>query len=144
MWTFPKRLKRLLEIILLYRQAQEQDAIRACLSAHSRPAPTLSIDPTVIPDNATLMDTTAPNSIRPTQKKIGDKEVIEPLVTTTQLRGHLALLDVFNHLKNEILALPPQYTSLDSASPLGADEIQWSWFVSMATERCVANRQTFV
>jgi len=84
------------------------------------------------------MESTAPYSAESTQAKIGDKEINEPLVTTTQLRGHLALLDVFKHLKDEILALPPRYTSLDSASPVGGDEIQWAWFVSLATERCVA------
>ena len=67
---------------------------------------------------------------------IGDKTLDEPLVTTTQLRGHLALLDVFNRLKEEIDNIPPPYAR--SERPDGHDplETQWNLFVSLATERC--------
>jgi len=69
------------------------------------------------------------------QYTIGDKTLDEPLVTTAHLRGHLALLDVFNRLKEEIDNIPLPYAR--SERPDGTDplENQWTLFVSLATER---------
>jgi len=73
----------------------------------------------------------------PRQYTIGEKTLSEPLVTTTQLRGHLALLDVFSRLKEEVDNIPPPYTQSELPEGNDAVETQWALFVSFAAERCV-------
>jgi len=68
---------------------------------------------------------------------IGEKTLPEPLVSVTQLRGHLALLDVFTRLKEEVDNIPPPYTRSEVPDAHDAVETQWVLFVSFAVERWV-------
>lgn len=75
-----------------------------------------------------------PNYTLPVNFSIGDRHTEAPLVTVTQLKGHLALLHAFAVLRSQIDALDK---NRDHVIPMLPDdkERRWNWFVGFAVER---------
>ena len=70
-----------------------------------------------------------PTYTAPTQFSIGSQLTTEPLVNTSQIKTHLALLHAFAELKNEVEGLQ-EGTTEDF-------ERRWAWFVALAVQRSV-------
>ena len=64
---------------------------------------------------------------------IGTKKTTGPLVTTSQLQGHLGLLRLFWELRQKV------ESNEDDRIPAFAKamepELRWAWFVALATDR---------
>ncbi|KAG5637812.1 hypothetical protein H0H81_003144 [Sphagnurus paluster] len=78
----------------------------------------------------------SPNYVFPQTFPISELCTSAPLVSTVQVKGHLALLHAFAKLRAEIDALD---VSAQKRLPLipPDTERRWTWFVGLAVERCV-------
>jgi hypothetical protein len=76
----------------------------------------------------------------PTAFVIGQQETDGSLVDAAQVNGHLALLNAFASLKQQVSSLPftnwRDYEAQVRLLPQASDE-RWRWFVSLAVERFV-------
>ncbi|KAF9535191.1 hypothetical protein CPB83DRAFT_924921 [Crepidotus variabilis] len=76
-------------------------------------------------------DVPPPTYTVPTQFKVGNRSTKAPLVSIQEIKGHLALLNAFAELKNEVdgvTATTIHGVTLDK-------ERRWGWFVGCAVER---------
>ena len=73
-----------------------------------------------------------PEYTLPTKFKIGSSETRNPLVSISQIKGHLALLHAFAELRKTV-----ETTTAYSSLPYVPEEKdrKWSWFVGLAVER---------
>ncbi|KAG6839851.1 hypothetical protein H0H87_012772, partial [Tephrocybe sp. NHM501043] len=69
----------------------------------------------------------------PSTFKIGEKWTKTPLVTTAQLKGHLALLRAFSQLRAKIEGLEVEAWTTDRYIPDNKHK-RWVWFVGLAVE----------
>jgi hypothetical protein len=77
-------------------------------------------------------DVPPPTYTAPTQFNIGTLRTPEPLVSISQVKGHLALLHAFAELKKHVEGLQ------EPIPQMPADlERRWAWFIALAVERSV-------
>ncbi|KAG6855435.1 hypothetical protein H0H87_002951, partial [Tephrocybe sp. NHM501043] len=70
----------------------------------------------------------------PSTFKIGAKWTKAPLVTTAQLKGHLALLRTFARMRKMVEELTMEAWKPDRCIPHNKHK-RWVWFVGLAVER---------